>query len=306
MSKKYVKQHIVPKRYLDRFASNVKGKSIIGTRLNLNNRIRLFESVTSNVGYIDNFYDVYDKEDEKHWEKYFAKTFDYLCGEDLERIISKITLSKDTAVVLDKNDKAILSRIIVAQMMRIPQSIDAASDIYHKTAENVKNEFLNMFPNNLKERFGDQILKFELAPQWIKEDFFNKIFDPKNFENICKILSERTWVVYVNIHKNDMPFVTSDNPVLVESMNSKTTGIFNNSLSNVTTSIFFPLTPTIAVANYAPNNTFLELIKYQIKDAKIVIDDIPFVMSKNIRIISQAFRHSFIPQPVFSHLVNNK
>ena len=45
MSKRYVKQHIVPKRYLDRFASNVKGKSIIGTRLNLNNKITLLDNL---------------------------------------------------------------------------------------------------------------------------------------------------------------------------------------------------------------------------------------------------------------------
>jgi hypothetical protein len=32
MGKQYVNQHIVPKRYLDRFASHVDGKSIIGTR----------------------------------------------------------------------------------------------------------------------------------------------------------------------------------------------------------------------------------------------------------------------------------
>lgn len=304
MSKKYVKQHIVPKRYLDRFAFNANGKNIIGTRLAINNKIKLFENITSNVGYVDNFYDVYDKEDEKYWEKYFAKTFDYLCGEDLERIISKITLSQDTTVVLDENDKTILSKIIVAQMMRVPQSLNAANDIYHNTGERAKYELLNSLPINLREIYGDQILNFKLTPQWIKENFFNMMFDPNNFNYICSILCERTWVVYVNTHKTDMPFVTSDNPVLVESMNSKTTGIFNNGLSNVTTSIFFPLTPTIAVASYTPNNAFLELIKYRIKDTKIVIDDIPFVMSKNIRIMDQAFRHSFIPQPMFSNLIN--
>jgi hypothetical protein len=89
MGKQYVNQHIVPKRYLDRFASHVDGKSIIGTRYYVKDKPKCFPASTSDVGYIKNFYDVTDKEDPKYWEHFFANEIDTLCGAEMENIISK-------------------------------------------------------------------------------------------------------------------------------------------------------------------------------------------------------------------------
>ncbi len=92
MSKKYVKQHIVPKRYLDRFAFNANGKNIIGTRLVINNKIKLFENITSTRQFIiNNDYlgsvriDIHSKDEKPTMETLYAAVF-YVLGKIAESI----------------------------------------------------------------------------------------------------------------------------------------------------------------------------------------------------------------------------
>lgn len=92
MAKDYTNQHIVPKRYLDRFGMKDGKRTIIGTRIVNKGNVRFFTDSTVNVGYIKNYYDVTDKNNPKYWEHYFAREIDTLCGQDTENIIAKVTL----------------------------------------------------------------------------------------------------------------------------------------------------------------------------------------------------------------------
>ena len=84
MAKDYTNQHIVPKRYLDRFGTKDGKRTIIGARIVDKGNVRFFTDSTVNVGYIKNYYDVTDKNDPKYWEHYFAREIDTLCGQDME------------------------------------------------------------------------------------------------------------------------------------------------------------------------------------------------------------------------------
>lgn len=100
MAKDYTNQHIVPKRYLDRFGMKDGKRTIIGTRIVNKGNVRFFTDSTVNVGYIKNYYDVTDKNNPKYWEHYFAREIDTLCGQDTENIIAKVTLSRPDTIVL--------------------------------------------------------------------------------------------------------------------------------------------------------------------------------------------------------------
>lgn len=113
MAKDYVKQHIVPKRYLDRFGTKDGEKTIIGTRIVSKGNVQFFTESTENVGYIKNYYDVTDKDDPKYWEHYFAREIDTLCGRDMENIIAKATLFQKNAPVLLAHDKEVLSKSLL-------------------------------------------------------------------------------------------------------------------------------------------------------------------------------------------------
>ena len=58
MGKDYSKNHIVPKRYLDRFADKGRSQYMIGTRIIEQGKVRFFMQATENVGYEKDIYDI--------------------------------------------------------------------------------------------------------------------------------------------------------------------------------------------------------------------------------------------------------
>lgn len=300
MANAYTDQHIVPKRYLDRFGTKGRKATMIGTRMLKKGQVNFFIAATDDVGYIKDYYDVTDKDDPKYWEHFFANTIDTLCGRDMENIIAKVTLSQKNATVLSLPDKEALSRVIVAQLMRIPQSIDYVTrHIYPSVTKQVKQEAASLLPPFLLEKYGEQIRNIEFSKQYQKELVLNHAFEPKNFDRYCKILQNDFWIVYVTVLRDKMPFVTSDNPVLVEGIGK--TELFSNGLVSPTTCIFYPLSPAIAVAIYSRNGMLgVAADKYDGK--KVEIDEMQYIGAKNAKIIDQAHLHSFIPQPLYDEI----
>lgn len=302
MAKDYTNQHIVPKRYLDRFGTKEGKRTIIGTRIVSKGKVRFFTDSTENVGYIKNYYDVTDKNDPKYWEHYFAREIDTLCGQKMENIIAKVTLSQNHAIVLSEQDKEVLAKIIVAQLMRIPNSIDYVKTVlYPRISAQVKEKMISTLPPAFVEKHMAQIMNTEFSKQDQKELVLNHSFEPANFERYCKVLQDGIWVVYVNVRRNTTPFVTSDNPVLVEGAGSKETGMFRNGLANPATCIFYPLSPGIAVAIYSRQG-FLGVAADEYDGRKILLDELKYIISRNVKIMDQAHHHSFIPQPLYGEI----
>lgn len=305
MAKDYTNQHIVPKRYLDRFGTKDGKRTIIGTRIVNKGNVRFFTDSTVNVGYIKNYYDVTDKNDPKYWEHYFAREIDTLCGQDMENIIAKVTLSRSDAVVLSAHDKEILSKLIIAQLMRIPESIDYVKTVlYPRVSAQVKEDLVSTLPPAFVEKHREQIMNTEFPEQYQKELVLNHSFEPANFDRYCKVLQDGVWVVYVNMHRDTMPFLTSDNPVLVERVGSKETGMFRNGLANPATCIFYPLSPGIAVAIYSRQGR-VGVVSDEYDGKKTMLGELKYIMNKNEKIMSQAYHHSFIPQPLYDEIVSS-
>ena len=304
MAKDLTKQHIVPKRYLDRFGRKDGKRTIIGTRLISKGKVRFFEDSTANVGYIKNYYDVTDKTDPKYWEHYFAREIDTLCGQTMENIIAQVMLSQKNATVLSDQDKQVLSKIIVAQLMRIPESIDYVKNVlYPRVSAQVKENMISALPPDFVEKHREQIMNTEFSEQGQKELMFNHTFEPANFDRYCDVLQAGVWVVYDNTLYNATPFVTSDSPVLVEGVGKAATGLFPNGLANPATCIFYPISPSIAVAIYSRRG-IMGLVADEYDGRKVLLDDLKYIMSRNVKIMAQAYRHSFIPQPLYDVVKN--
>lgn len=303
MKQAYIKQHVVPKCYLDRFAENRNGKHIIGTRtITKNGKVKLFKQSTTEVGYIKNFYDVTDKEDEKYWEHFLAQEIDSLCDKKLEQIITSITLAGEN-YRLSSEDRNTLSTIVVAQMLRIPESVDYfMKEIYPRVSAEVKKAFYKSFPKSITQKYKTQVDAFEMTVQSQKENYLNYAFDHNNLQRFADILNNRTWIVFYNTISSELPFLTSDNPVLVENITEQNTlGIFKNGLINPGTCIFFPLTPSIAVANYSDKGLFTPVANKL--DGRICpINESKYIINKNVLLMKNAYTHSFIPQPLFDSL----
>ncbi len=303
MKTNYTKQHIVPKCYLDRFSEHQDGKFIIGTRfVTKDGKIRFFTQSTTDIGYIKNFYDVTDKKDPKYWEHFLANKVDSLCSRRLDNIISSIMLSGEN-YFLNDDDKTTLSSIIIAQILRIPESLNyVIKDLYPQVSTNTKNRVYLEFPDFITNKYKSEIDAFQMSEQNIKEGYFNFIFTEEHFNNYVEILKQRFWLILINSIGNELPFITSDNPVLIENItNHDSIGLFKNGLQNPSTILYFPITPSIAVVNYS-NNGIFSAIASKRNGSVYRVEESKFIINKNIRVMNNAYAHTFIPQPLFSRI----
>lgn len=301
MAKAFVKQHIVPKRYLDRFATPTKkGKNLIGVRLDDGGKIKLFESTTDKVGFINNYYDVKEGEELKYWEHFFANRFDGLYGDELNKIISKVVLSQNSANILDDYDKEVLSKIIVSQLLRHPKNIGHIYKNFPDLKRRSKKILLNKIPKQLKPNVSHIIDNIEFTKKQSNDIYLNGVFDEIRFKVFCDVIKNKTWLIYQNSIPSRMPFTTSDNPVLVIEKGSDKLGVFNVGINNKDCIIFFPLSPTVAVQIMNPNDVLIQGLdncKYYLN-----LKDIEFLTNMNTLSMTQAMYQSYLPLQLFKSI----
>lgn len=301
MAEEYRKQHIVPRSYLYRFAVRKGDTHIIGVRLKPTGKqdIKLFSNSVYNVGYIENYYDTLAKEDKKFWEHYLDENFDRLCGTPLSNIVSQITLASTGKKVLTDADKMLLAKIIMSQMIRVPAYLDKQMDVSKDFLSSCANELVELLPVGKQEKTR-LINAVEFNEDSRKNVILEGVFDKERFNKFCKVLVSRTWIIYYNTISNVMPFVTSDNPVLVKSLNFQKTGLGTNGIGTDNTVVFYPITPTIMIGIYSPNLLLGSIQKYD--SQREAIDDIKFIGNINIEIIENCYKHAFLPEPLYKEL----
>ena len=299
MGEQYKNQHIVSQAYLNRFAVKKGDKYIIGTRLNSDNKhgIKLFSSSVRDVGYIKNYYDTKQRENQKFWEHKLDENFDTLCGTPLENIIANITLSSPNAQAISTASKTILSRIIMSQAIRVPAYLDDQIEKSDSLLRSYKTDIIKQ-NSNLPQDKIELIKQISFDADTRKNMILEGMFGKERFLRFCKVLEEKVWIAFYNDIRHQMPFVTSDNPVLFSDIKGAPTQITKLGLISDRMVILFPITPSILIGLYSPNIYFGRFKDYDGK--RLNINDEKFIMKVNTEIISQSFIHSFLPEPLFT------
>jgi len=301
LAQQYKKQHIVPQSYLKRFAIKRKNRYQIGTRvIDKQGHVKLFRSSVSDVGYINNYYDTPCHEDNKYWEHYFEKNFEYLFGDVLDKIIAKITLSATDVCILSQDDKAVLAKMIMSQTVRVPSFLDEQIEKANKIVEDTKIEILEVYPNLEIEK--QELVKSMILDSETRKDLVLDVtFNEERFEKFCNILEQKICIVYFNSISKDMPYLTCDNPVLYLDIKGNSKRLTQLGLQNNKTVIFYPLSPSILLGFYSHEIWFDYLSEF---DGKVVaVNDMRFIGKVNYELMMQSFVHVFIPEPFFSFVL---
>ncbi len=298
MGEEFKNQHIVCQAYLNRFAKKMGKRYIIGTRLKSTNQgVKLFTNSVANVAYIENYYDTCAQSDKKFWEHYLDKQFDVLCGQPLDNIIAKITLCPSDRRVLTESDKELLARIIISQTVRVPAFLDANIERTEDQLKEYKQEFLASLPSvSEKQRSLIEQISFDFDER--KNIVLSCVFDEDRFNRFCSVLTQKVWCVFYNGIRDVMPFITSDNPVVITDMKGREETMTSIGLANDRTVILYPLTPSILIGIYSADVFFGELPKYD--GHRMTIDDVKFITNVNLMLMRQSYIHSFLPEPLFS------
>lgn len=111
----------------------------------------------------------------------------------MENIIAKATLFQKNATILSDQDKQVLSKVIVAQLMRIPESIDYVKNVlYPRVSAQFKENLISAFPPDFVEKHREQIMNTEFSEQGQKETSLDKGTQRKTTENELPSLTQCT------------------------------------------------------------------------------------------------------------------
>lgn len=291
----FTKQHIVPKAYLNHFSTPGRGKNkfLIGVR---QNDLKHYIDSTDNVGYQKDYYDDAEyPDDKKHWEHFYATEIEAPCLRTISNLIAKVTLSSDGNICLTNDEKYDLSKFIIAQFLRVPDFIDYQIDnAQNKIFLQHISEFLRTFDHLLSEQQKNAVRNIRFTDDQVKHLILSNINDLQKLNRYCEILISKPWVVYINRYYNEMPFITSDNPVVMTNLRTKSFSRSDNGLGNQNTVIFFPINPYIAIGIY-PHQFRDSLRHWESKELICSEKDISFITTMNTCVISQCHNQAFVP-----------
>lgn len=299
MSKKkdrsFTKQHIVPRAYLNHFAIPGRGKNkyIIGV---IQKDSKHYTDSTDKVGYQKDYYDDVEYPDDiKHWEHFYEKEIETPCLKTIMNLTAKVTLSSDGNICITKSEKYDLSKFIIAQFLRVPEFIDYQIDnALNKIFPQHISEFLRTFDHLLSEQQKIAVRNIRFTDNQVKHLILLNINDLQKLNRYCEFLVNKPWVIYINRYYKEIPFITSDNPVVMMNLHTKSFSRSDNGLGNPNTVIFFPINPYIAIGIY-PHKFRDSLRHWERKELICSEKDVSFITIMNICEISQCHNQAFMP-----------
>lgn len=249
-----IRQHHVPQLYLRNFA--IKEKNSYMVNVVRKGQGKCFKANVEDIAVEKHFYTVNGLEDKYVWEKYYAIEIEPKMKAVLDSIISRcgsVVLSKE-AKIINANEKALMSMILVFQMLRSKNCREYEEKLYKELAPEVIHKAKDIFPENaIGELDGiiNQVIE--------DEDTFKSIVcsvstDLERITKFASLMYGKTWLFY-QLDKTK-EFITSDNPVMF--LNARTLDVtpFKNGLLDDDTVISFPISPKILLAMYSGNKYF--------------------------------------------------
>lgn len=183
-----IRQHLVPKLYLKRFA--IDGKFVYVKQRKTGT---IFKANIDKIAVEKNFYTVNSLKDKYEWEKRYATIIEPQFQKMLQKVVFNGTtpLLKDRVNIISVAEKKILSLLIVFQMMRSKKVREYEEKLYQKLGPEIitdtrrKLEIFNR--HDMLERLDNYNFDYDL----LKTILFELHFDIDNIEKYATILFEK-------------------------------------------------------------------------------------------------------------------
>ena len=300
MIKSNIKQHVVPRSYLKRFGKknlNNKGYNIAVKQLKSN---KIFIDSVDNVAFRKNFYDVSDKKDSKHWEKFFSSEIEPLYGPEMTNIIASLTLSNKKNDILTVSQLVLLSKMISFQILRVPGFLERRfknGEIMFDETINETSQWFQLPPEIIKSKLGDIVYNKD---NFIRNMTIPLIVDKDRLDKLSDVLAEKIWLIYFN--NSSVPFITSDSPVVMHNIIRNSVSYADNGIGRDDTFIYYPISSKILIRIIPRNFRGRNMNSLNNTLGFLSNADISFINSVNNLQISHAENQIFVHPDFMDYL----
>ena len=300
MIKSNIKQHVVPRSYLKRFGKknlNNKGYNIAVKQLKSN---KIFIDSVDNVAFRKNFYDVSDKKDSKHWEKFFSSEIEPLYGPEMTNIIASLTLANKKNDILTDFQFLLLSKMISFQILRVPGFLERRfknGEIMFDETINETSQWFQLPPEIIKSKLGDIVYNKD---NFIRNMTIPLIVDKDRLDKLSDVLAEKIWLIYFN--NSSVPFITSDSPVVMHNIIRNSVSYADNGIGRDDTFIYYPISSKILIRIIPRNFRGRNMNSLNNTLGFLSNADISFINSVNNLQISHAENQIFVHPDFMDYL----
>jgi hypothetical protein len=300
MIKSNIKQHVVPRSYLKRFGKknlNNKGYNIAVKQLKSN---KIFIDSVDNVAFRKNFYDVSDKKDSKHWEKFFSSEIEPLYGPEMTNIIASLTLSNKKNDILTVSQLVLLSKMISFQILRVPGFLERRfknGEIMFDETINETSQWFQLPPEIIKSKLEDFVKNKD---NFIRNMTIPLIVDKDRLDKLSDVLAEKIWLIYFN--NSSVPFITSDSPVVMHNIIRNSVSYADNGIGRDDTFIYYPISSKILIRIIPRNFRGRNMNSLNNTLGFLSNADISFINSVNNLQISHAENQIFVHPDFMDYL----
>ncbi len=256
------KHHYVPQGYLKFFSKeNEKGDFITcvfdkKTRKEFETNIAyIAEKKYYNTVNDDRFIVPTPDGDPLYYEYKYIELIEGRIPQIINNVISACTLCRRDEQILSKKVKYDLATLIVVQLLRTPKTRqymhELGEPIYRSITASIREQIESLQDMDKKKQFLNVLDAFNYTEAFSKSVHLQWTTDSDTLNKFIQVLVQnRSWVIYENVISNLIPFITSDNPILMYNLESKKSGLEVNALDNKMTVITMALTPKFMISLY--------------------------------------------------------
>lgn len=247
------KQHYVPQTYLKNFATGKKNNSLYVFSASPR---KIYSSQVEDTATERNFYTVERSKNKYIWENTYAQYIEPTFGTLLKQIrkYCENALVQSNSTVISKEQKELLSKNIVIQMLRGKQTRKYERNLYDELLPSVFGDAKDRFPGLDEHMLEKSFKKFSTDDNYFKEISMRANFNKESIIKFSNVLLQYSFVFYRIT--GSTPFVTSDNPVILINSITQNATPFVNGLSKNTTIVYFPISPCLLLSAFHPEFGF--------------------------------------------------
>ena len=247
-----------------------------------------------------NFYDVSDKKDSKHWEKFFSSEIEPLYGPEMTNIIASLTLSNKKNDILTVSQLVLLSKMISFQILRVPGFLERRfknGEIMFDETINETSQWFQLPPEIIKSKLEDFVKNKD---NFIRNMTIPLIVDKDRLDKLSDVLAEKIWLIYFN--NSSVPFITSDSPVVMHNIIRNSVSYADNGIGRDDTFIYYPISSKILIRIIPRNFRGRNMNSLNNTLGFLSNADISFINSVNNLQISHAENQIFVHPDFMDYL----
>ena len=243
------KQHHVPQTYLKNFAAGKKGDSLY--TLSKQQR-KVYPDRVPEAAAERHFYTLNNFKDKYFWDDLYTKNIEPEFGktlQEIKKVCDNVLVQSDATVISEKLKHDLVFHLIF-QLLRGKQTRKYVKDLYERTLPNAFAKTEEHFKSISKDVLENSFEKFQKDDEFFKKLSMDAIFSEKVIFSFANILKNYAFVIYKN--ESEIPFITSDNPVMIVDSNTLNSRPFSNGLLVPSTVVLFPVSSKLLLCAYHP------------------------------------------------------